>query len=87
MVEIVAGWLKLFRDTTTRMSARDKTTISSVYAVFLGLQDSVRQHIKSASAGISARLKAGLIGAHEKLAEYLKKSDISPFYMWAACEW
>jgi hypothetical protein len=82
MVEIVASWLKLFCDTTTR----DKTTISSVYAVFLGLQDNVRQHIKSASAGMSARLKAGLIGAHEKLAEYFKKLDPSPFYMWAACE-
>jgi hypothetical protein len=75
------------RDTTTRMSARDKNTISSVYAVFLGLQNSVRQHIKSASAGMSARLQVGLIGAHEKLAEYFKESDTSPFYMWAACEW
>jgi hypothetical protein len=46
MVEIVANWLKLFRDTTTRMSTRDKTTISSVYAVFLGIQDNVRQHLK-----------------------------------------
>jgi hypothetical protein len=54
--------------------------------VLLGLQDSVRQHIKSASAGVSARLQAGLIGAHEKLAGYFKKVDTSPFYMWAACE-
>jgi hypothetical protein len=34
---------------------------------------------------MSAKLKAGLIEAHEKLAEYFKKSDASPFYMWAAC--
>jgi hypothetical protein len=85
MVEVIAGWLKLFRDTTTRMSARDKTTISSVYAVFLRLQDDVRQNLRATSSGMSAKLKAGLIGAHEKLAEYFKKSDASPFYMWAAC--
>lgn len=85
MVEVVTGWLKLCRETTTRMSARDKTTISSVYAVFLRLQDGVRQHLRAASSGMAAKLKAGLIGAHEKLAEYFKKSDALPFYMWAAC--
>jgi hypothetical protein len=85
-IEVVKGWLSLFRTATTHMSSRDKTTISSVFAVFLALQNDVRQSLKAATSGISLELKTGLIEAHEKLAEYFRKSDASPFYMWAACK-
>jgi hypothetical protein len=84
-IEVVKGWLSLFRTATMHMSSRDKTTISSVFAVFLALQNDVRQSLKAATSDISLELKAGLIEAHEKLAEYFDKSDSSPFYMWAAC--
>jgi hypothetical protein len=50
MAEAITGWLKLFRDATTRMSARNKTTNSSVYAVFLCLQDDVCQNMRAASS-------------------------------------
>jgi hypothetical protein len=54
--------------------------------VFLALQNDVRQSLKAATSGISQELKTGLVEAHEKLAEYFKKSDASPYYMWVACE-
>lgn len=84
-ITTIAGWLSLFREATTFMSSRDKTTISSVFGVFMALQDDVRAHIR-ASDGVPIELKQGLLDAHEKLAEYFKKSDASPYYMWSACE-
>jgi hypothetical protein len=85
-VKIVAEWLRLFRKATTRMSARDKTTISSVFAVFVSLQNHVRNQLRSLPTDVPAELKGGLVEAHEKLAEYFKKSDALPYYMWAACK-
>jgi hypothetical protein len=84
-IEIVTRWLRVFRDATTHMSSRDQTTISSVYGVFLTLQDHLRQQIQEASPSTPLELIDGLRDAHEKLAEYFEKSDLSPYYMWAAC--
>jgi hypothetical protein len=85
-IQIVRDWLGLFQLATTRLSSRDLTTISSVFAVFLGLQAHVRSLLSNLSGSLPRELTAGLIGAHEKLAEYLTKLDACPYYMWAACE-
>jgi hypothetical protein len=85
-IKIVAEWLRLFRKATTRMSSRDKTTISSVFAVFVSLQNHVRAQLRELPDDVPVELKAGLVQAHEKLAEYFKKSDASPYYLWAACK-
>jgi hypothetical protein len=83
-IKTIAGWLSLFREATTFMSLRDKTTISSVFGVFMALQDDIRANICK-SRDVPLELKQGLLDAHEKLAEYFKKSDASPYYMWSAC--
>jgi predicted solute-binding protein len=85
-IKIVAEWLRLFRKATTCMSAHDKTTISLVFAVFVSLQNHIRHQLRSLPRDVPVELKAGLVKAHEKLAEYFKKSDTSPYYMWAACK-
>jgi hypothetical protein len=85
-IETVCSWLKIFRDATTQMSSRDKTTISSVFGVFLGLQNHIRQLLRQSASSMPDDLRDGLLDAHEKLAEYFKKSDASPYYMWAACK-
>jgi hypothetical protein len=85
-IRIVRDWLSLFQLATTRLSSRDLTTISSVFAVFLGLQAHIRAQLSNLPGNLPRELTAGLIAAHEKLAEYFTKSDACPYYMWAACE-
>jgi len=82
----VAGWLKAFRSATTEMSRTKKPKISTVHAIFWGLQDHVKNILRNLPDTISPSLKTGLIEAHMKLSDYYYHSDESPFYMWAACE-
>jgi hypothetical protein len=86
-IEIVKEWLQMFQLATTRLSSLDTSTISSVFAVFLGLQSHVRTQLANAPVDLPPELTAGLIGAHKKLAEYFTKSDACPYYMWSACEY
>jgi hypothetical protein len=67
------------------MSSRDKTMISSVFGVFMALQDDVRAHLRK-SDGVSSELKQGLLDVHKKLAEYFRKLDASSYYICSACE-
>jgi hypothetical protein len=68
------------------MSATKTSVLSSTHAIFKGLQDELKKHIKNIPSTAPPQLRDGLVKAHQKLAEYFGKFDESPFYTWAACE-
>jgi hypothetical protein len=82
----VAGWLKAFRSATTQMSTTKQPMLSTAHAIFCGLQDEVRNALRSLPDSTSPMIKDGLLAAHQKLSEYYYRFDISPFYIWAAHE-
>jgi hypothetical protein len=82
----VAGWLKAFRSATTQMSTTKQPMLSTSHAIFRGLQDEVRNALRSLPDSTSPMIKNGLLAAHQKLSEYYYRFDISPFYIWAARE-
>ena len=43
----VAGWLKAFRSATTQMSTTKQPMLSTAHAIFRGLQDDVRDALRS----------------------------------------
>jgi hypothetical protein len=51
----------------------------------LGAPGSCCSLLSNLSGSLLRKLTAGLIGVHEKLAEYLTKLDACPYCMWAAC--
>ncbi|KAH9044094.1 hypothetical protein EDB83DRAFT_2204473, partial [Lactarius deliciosus] len=77
----VAGWLKAFRSATTQMSTTKQPMLSTAHAIFRGLQDEVRNALRSLPDSASPLIKAGLLAAHQKLSEYYYRFDISPFYI------
>ena len=69
------------------MSASKRPTLSTVHAIFRGLQADLKEHIKSLPSTCSPELKKSLVDAHQKLASYYWCFDNeSPFYIWAARE-
>lgn len=80
----VAGWLKAFRSATTDMSKTKEPMLSTVHAVFRGLQDHVSSILRELPDSAPLQLRTGLVEAHTKLSEYYFRSDESPFYTWAA---
>lgn len=82
-IELVADWLLYFRQATTQMSATKEMTLSSVHAVFRGLQDEVRRAMASIPKDAPASLFRGLLAAHRKLSDYQKTFDTSPWYLWS----
>jgi hypothetical protein len=85
-IKTVTQWLKMLSTATTLMSSSKETTISWSFVVLAGLQDNIRAHLSGLPSDTPAHLKQGLMQAYNKLAEYLKLMDESPFYMFAACE-
>jgi hypothetical protein len=83
-ISLVAGWLKAFRSATTEMSRTSKPMISTVHAIFRGLQDHVRDILRELPDTALPQLREGLVAAHQKLSEYYYRSDESPYYTWAA---
>jgi hypothetical protein len=82
----VAGWLKAFRSATTEMSKTKEPMLSTVHAIFRGLQDHISTILADLPDSAPLKLKTGLLEAHKKLSEYYYRSDESPFYTWAASE-
>lgn len=85
-IELVENWLRCFAEATTIMSATKSNTLSSVHALFKGLQDEVRRFLRDLPTGAPPELKNGLQDAHRKLSDYFYKFDSSPYYIWAACK-
>jgi len=82
----VAGWLKAFHSATTDMSKTKEPMLSTVHAIFWGLQDHVSSILHELPDSAAPQLWTGLVQAHQKLSDYYFQSDESPFYTWAACE-
>jgi hypothetical protein len=83
-IETVTNWLRHFRDATTQMSATKHTTLSSVHAIFKGLQDALAHNLHELPDMASGKLREGLIASHRKLSDYFYKFDQSPYYIWAS---
>lgn len=85
-LKIVEDWLYSFRAATTQMSATKRPMLSSVHAIFRGLQSSLRANLAALPDTCNPRLKQAVLDAHRKLSDYYWKFDTeSPFYLWSAC--
>lgn len=83
-ISLVANWLKAFRSATTEMSRTKRPMISTVHAIFRGLQDHLKDILRNLPDSTMPQLRDGLVAAHHKLSEYYYRSDESPYYTWAA---
>jgi hypothetical protein len=84
-IKLVALWLKSFRSATTEMSTTKYPMLSTTHAIFRGLQDDIKDILRSLPNSVSPRIKLGLTDTHRKLSNYYYQYDTSPFYTWAAC--
>ena len=82
-IALVTGWLKSFRSATTQMSATKTPMLSTVHAVFRGLQGDIQDILHSLPDTAAPEIKKGLTDAHLKLSDYYK-FDESPYYLWSA---
>ena len=71
----------------TEMSTTKAPMLSTTHAIFRGLQDNIKEILRSLPNSVSPGIKLGLMDAHRKLSDYYYKYDASPFYIWAACKW
>lgn len=83
-IELVKGWLRLFRDATLVMSSSKESTLSEVHAIFKDLQTELTSALAELSDDAPIQLRTGLLNAHRKLSDYYYKFDQSPYYIWAA---
>jgi len=86
-IVLVTHWLKSFHSATTQMSATKHTMLSSIHAIYHGLQESLCQSLWELPNSAPDQLKLGLTCAHWKLSDYYGKVDDSPYYTWASCEY
>jgi hypothetical protein len=84
-IKLVALWLKSFRSVTTEMSTTKYPMLSTTHVIFRGLQDDIKDILRSLPDSVSPRIKLGLTDTHRKLSDYYYQYDASPFYTWAAC--
>lgn len=85
-ISLVTRWLKSFRSATTQMSATKTSMLSTTHAIFRGLQEDIRESIRTLPEDTPVRLKNSLVNAHRKLSDYYTKLDESPLYLWSSCE-
>ncbi|KAF8817295.1 hypothetical protein BYT27DRAFT_7075193, partial [Phlegmacium glaucopus] len=83
-ITLVSNWLKAFCSATTEMSTTKKPMLSTVHAIFRGLEDHVKNILETLPDTAQPQLCDGLLAAHQKLSEYYYRSDASPYYTWAA---
>ena len=82
-IELVMNWLHIFRDATIDMSTTKHATLSTVHAMFKGLQEHLKDSLSTLPNDTPSRIRDGLIAAHRKLSDYYLKFDDSPYYIWA----
>jgi hypothetical protein len=85
-IQLVCEWLQSFRQATVQMSTTKTPMLSQVYAIFSGLQNELRDALRTLPDNTPPELRQGLVNAHHKLSDYFFKTNESPFYVWAACE-
>ncbi|KAG5639806.1 hypothetical protein DXG03_003396, partial [Asterophora parasitica] len=66
------------------MSSTKTPMLSSMHAIFCGLQSHLRSILGSLPDRTPSKLKQGLVESHRKLSDYYTKFDESPYYIWAA---
>jgi hypothetical protein len=71
---------------TTEMSTTKKPMLSTVHAIFRGLEVHVKTILETLLDTAHPQLCDGLVAAHQKLSEYYYRSDASPYYTWATSE-
>jgi hypothetical protein len=81
---MVSTWLKDFRSATTQMSATKHSMLSSTQAIFRGLQESLKESLRTLPDNVPPRLKLALVNAHRKLSDYYTNFDASPYYIWSS---
>ena len=69
-ITLVCTWLKAFCSATTEMSTIKKPMLSSVHAIFHGLQDHTKEILENLPNTAQPQLCDGLVAAHQKLSEY-----------------
>ncbi|KAF9551876.1 hypothetical protein CPC08DRAFT_614221, partial [Agrocybe pediades] len=79
-ITLVCGWLKAFQSATTDMSKTKKPMLSTVHAIFCGLQDHVKDILRGLPDDCHPQLRNGLVASYEKLSEYYFRTDESPYY-------
>jgi hypothetical protein len=85
-IKLVTSWLKSFQAAMTEMSTTKLPMLSTTHAIFRGLQDDIKDILRSLPDSVSPRIKLGLTDTHRKLSDYYYQFDASPFYTWAACK-
>ncbi|KAL0945055.1 hypothetical protein HGRIS_014971 [Hohenbuehelia grisea] len=66
------------------MSATRHPMLSSCLAIFRGLQDHLKNILRSLPDNIPPILRDAVTAAHQKLSDYYNKFDESPYCMWAS---
>ncbi|KAG1800075.1 uncharacterized protein BJ212DRAFT_1400771 [Suillus subaureus] len=66
------------------MSTTKCPMLSSVHAIFHGLQESLQDDLAVLPDSAPWKLQSALTSAHHKLSNYHFKVDESPFYVWAS---
>jgi hypothetical protein len=61
--------------------------VSTVHAVFCGLQEHIKEILQNLPDTALPQLRNGLLAAHQKLSEYYYRSDESLYYTWAASQY
>jgi hypothetical protein len=84
-IQLVYEWLQSFRQATVQMSTT-KTPMLSQVAIFSGLQNELRDALRTLPDNTPPKLWKGLVNPHHKLSNYFFETNESPFYVWAACE-
>ncbi|KAK0244816.1 hypothetical protein EDD85DRAFT_760491, partial [Armillaria nabsnona] len=86
-IAMVIDWLKHFCAVAVEMSVTKKPILSTVHAVFRGLQHYLKGILTGLPDHTLPEIKKGLLKAYQKLSNsYYKFNESSPYYTWAACE-
>lgn len=85
-IALVEIWLRNFHAATVQMSATSKLMLSQTFAVLRGLQETLRDTIRTLPTDTPTQLRDALVDSHLKLSEYYSKIDESPYYMWSSRE-
>ncbi|KAG5223531.1 Transposase protein [Salix suchowensis] len=80
-IALVEIWLRNFHATTVQMSATFQLMLSQTFAMLQGLQEILRDTIRTLSTDIPTQLHNVLVDSHLKLSEYYLKIDESSYYM------
>ena len=84
MIVQVTDWLGAFQAATTQMSTSKQSMLSSMLAIFRGLQEHIWKIYGDLPTLTPQRIKDSLLDAHKKLSDYYYRYDQPPFYTWAA---